>query len=718
MALQNLTSNLSFYGAKPEVNFFPDDNSGAKGFTSNMFPVGSSAKPSQFIGISGNTFTYPTKIFNRFNALNIQDNSYNTSYIPQPYIVRGMQRKNKSNDKPQYWGYGSKSGFDDGLIRGGAVTVGDRIVADVERITKFMASPKGLGWVVKQVGLGLTNPKVESIGGPLTRMTRIHTGVTSLLSVAGSPLGLHFTTHGIPFVNEVASYENVQKAKKLLWNVPLTGNRLISLKQELGIGTTTSLIPGVGQILNFIQTVQKDLGFKGEIIESLSGLGGPNSLYGIGATTIRRYYNTEDGKLNFSPDNDPTAYDKYNPFNRKFNSYYKGRTGYNSSVDKTGQDDGFDRLGFSDIKSLGNKDISTPGSDKSADISTSTSRKIDYVTAPIGDINSYLTLSYGKIPKNKKSYNDFRDLISPTTKKETSIVGNNPLSDGDSSYYAQYNLEARYGLGELGKVGADRTNPYDFIVSGSQYSQNNGDRKILVNTTSFRGDKITALDIGSGLGLKNGKNGLDYKEIYPVGSNDFIKFVFSDGTYGDNVMVFRATIKGLTDSFTPGWDKLTIIGRPDGAYLYESYERSISFTFTVAALSRAEMIPMWRKLNYLASYTMPNLIDSKNTFGKASGPMMRITIGDLFNATPGFLESLSYTIPDDATWDIAEDTDNVDSKQLPMLVEAACTFKIISDYRPQLMGRAYSLSTGGNQLDAAPGQWLTDSRDNPSNKTK
>ena len=231
MALQNLTSNLSFYGAKPEVNFFPDDNSGAKGFTSNMFPVGSSAKPSQFIGISGNTFTYPTKIFNRFNALNIQDNSYNTSYIPQPYIVRGMQRKNKSNDKPQYWGYGSKSGFDDGLIRGGAVTVGDRIVADVERITKFMASPKGLGWVVKQVGLGLTNPKVESIGGPLTRMTRIHTGVTSLLSVAGSPLGLHFTTHGIPFVNEVASYENVQKAKKLLWNVPLTGNRLISLKQ-------------------------------------------------------------------------------------------------------------------------------------------------------------------------------------------------------------------------------------------------------------------------------------------------------------------------------------------------------------------------------------------------------------------------------------------------------------------------------------------------------
>jgi hypothetical protein len=153
------------------------------------------------------------------------------------------------------------------------------------------------------------------------------------------------------------------------------------------------------------------------------------------------------------------------------------------------------------------------------------------------------------------------------------------------------------------------------------------------------------------------------------------------------------------------------MGRPDGAYIYTSYERSISFTFMVAATSRPEMIPMWRKLNYLSTYTMPDLTNSR-----PSGPFMRITIGDLFNATPGFIESLSYSIPDDATWDIAEDATANDKnpKQLPMLVEVSITFKIISDYRPKLLGRAYSLSEGGGASLSTMGNWLSDSSDQTS----
>ena len=88
---------------------------------------------------------------------------------------------------------------------------------------------------------------------------------------------------------------------------------------------------------------------------------------------------------------------------------------------------------------------------------------------------------------------------------------------------------------------------------------------------------------------------------------------------------------------------------------------------------------------------------------------MRITIGDMFQRTPGFIESLSYTIPDDATWDIADDAqDNKDAKQLPMVVEASVTFKIIADYRPQMMGRVYSLSPKGSKDKSLVGQWLSD----------
>ena len=96
----------------------------------------------------------------------------------------------------------------------------------------------------------------------------------------------------------------------------------------------------------------------------------------------------------------------------------------------------------------------------------------------------------------------------------------------------------------------------------------------------------------------------------------------------------------------------------------------------------------------------------------ASGPMMSITIGNLFQKTPGFLSSLNISIPDDATWDIAEDAaENNLAKQLPMMVDVNVSFTVISDYRPQLHGRAYSLSKGGANNKDVDGNWLFDSLD-------
>ena len=138
--------------------------------------------------------------------------------------------------------------------------------------------------------------------------------------------------------------------------------------------------------------------------------------------------------------------------------------------------------------------------------------------------------------------------------------------------------------------------------------------------------------------------------------------------------------------------------------MYTDFERTISFSFVVAALSRAEMIPMWRKLNYLSTYTMP---DFSKTKSKPAGPFMRLTIGSLYQRTPGFITSLTYTFPDDTTWDIADDANIVDAKQLPTVVEVSVSYTIVGDYRPQLMGRSYSLSPDGTR-QKVPGQWLGD----------
>jgi hypothetical protein len=719
----------------------------------------------------------PSAIDAEYARYDLQEESFNPTYMKQPFIVRSIGRR---------WGFRTSPGaFDDGLISGGMTTAVERSALDTARIAKWMASPKGLLWIVKQVGLGLTNPKVEAVGGPFTRQTRIHSGLASLLSVPTTAFGIHFTRHGIPFLNDSASYENVIKTKSLLFTVaPSNSNRLIGLKNELffdlpGIPKPSKFVEG---LITKVGPIRKAFGFSGAPILSLSGLAGPGSVYGIGLTTIKRHYNSRQ-----SPDyieaSESTS--KINPYGI-FSVYNAENTGYNSSAKSKGaatftspftpifgrftslakakkpnrptnynpynkefkdkESKGLaERKRYSDKQyagilrattnhdfdpnkdSLGNsyanvdaltksdsnlpydslstslanvtKDNLTPGAKNNGNgipdkyIETNTAKVTSYPNSPNNPINDYITLAYNKIPRmDGRTLNDFRNNINEANPNlsdiQKGIVGINP----NSQYYTTNDIQNKdgYGLGTPGKVGRNRSTPNIFIKKGNDFSIRGGSKTVLTSDSAFEGDMITALDIGGG-------------EPYPGSLKDFIKFFFEDGTQGTNIMAFRATLNGFTDSFSPGWDRIDIMGRPDGAYLYSSFERSVSFNFTVAATTRSEMIPMWRKLNYLSTYTMPDIINNQ----KPSGPMIRFTIGDLFYRTPGFLTSLSYTIPDDATWDIAEDSAEQVSKQLPMMMEVSVALTVIGDYRPQKMGRSYSLSPQGGTAEGV-GNWLGD----------
>ena len=671
-----------------------------------------------FLAATYNTNSPVDDVYKKFS---LQDEAYNPTYMKQPFVVRGIQRK--GNETPQYWGFGSRSGFDDGLIRGGVVTVADRVVSDTVRIAKFMASPKGLLWIVKQLGLGLTNPKVETVplAGPFGRQTRIHTGVTSLLSVAGSPFGLHFTRHGLPFANEISSYGRVQKAKSLTFNVlPTQSNRLLQLRNQLFTNIVTAAATRFGAP-----------------IPVLSGLAGPNSVYGIGLTNHRRYTDSEEGKQGTFVTGKKITTPLYRiVFKNKF-SVSKQYTSNLVNFASPSSTKSNDSSGFKDIDGveksslsikqeyLSNQDSSLSkivtrfnDDDTTKNQANPFNRKPDIprgipiessidtlnYNVPTGDIRNYATLAYSKIPKDKsdskdKLKGDFRNGLPDSAK---AFSGKKKAADQDQ--YDQRNLETKYGFGKLGEVGAVRTDPNKFLVSSTDFNKKPKNEKdqpqfVLINKPEFRGDKVTAINIASP-GYK--------KQVYAGNGQDLITFYFEDGEEGTNVMPFRCTMTGYSDSFTPGWDRIDIMGRPDGAYLYTTFERSVSFNFTVAALSRSEMIPMWRKLNYLSTYTMP---DFNNSATRPSGPFMRISIGSLFKNTPGFISSLTYTVPDDATWDIAEDAkDTPDAKQLPMIVDVAMSFTIVGDFRPQLKGRAYSLQ--GDR------DWLKDSVTKLGSKSK
>jgi hypothetical protein len=158
------------------------------------------------------------------------------------------------------------------------------IVRDTARVTKFLLSPKGLLFIGKQAAQQLMNPNTEGITGTASiGLTKIYDPISPIANTIGAPLGLRTDRHWPPVVRTpLSTYEGIQ-------NLPGKQNRLINLTNELILGKTTK----IGNILSKIQQVTDKLsGFKGSPIQTLSGLTGPASVGGLGATTIRRFEDT------------------------------------------------------------------------------------------------------------------------------------------------------------------------------------------------------------------------------------------------------------------------------------------------------------------------------------------------------------------------------------------------------------------------------------------
>lgn len=161
----------------------------------------------------------------------------------------------------------------------------------------------------------------------------------------------------------------------------------------------------------------------------------------------------------------------------------------------------------------------------------------------------------------------------------------------------------------------------------------------------------------------------DYKsEEY----RDLIDFRFEDiSSVGKNnpiILVFRSAIKNLSDKFTPSWSEKVYIGRPDKFYTYTGFTRDISFSMNVYCNSKDEIIPQWRKINRLAGMCYP-VAYSNNVSMKS--PILRLTIGDLYQGIYGFINSLTINVIDESFWGIDI------GYQLPMVISVDIGFTVI-----------------------------------------
>ena len=147
---------------------------------------------------------------------------------------------------------------------------------------------------------------------------------------------------------------------------------------------------------------------------------------------------------------------------------------------------------------------------------------------------------------------------------------------------------------------------------------------------------------------------------------DFIPVWFKK--YGTSKpTMFRALISGLTETVSPSWNTSKFVGNPYNFYSFDNIERSTSFNLKMYCNNPIELAVNWEKITKITQMTYPSVGAQY-----ANSPILQFRIGDIYNGKIGFIESLTYTIPDESNW---ETDGNVG--YLPKIIDIAITIKFI-----------------------------------------
>ena len=493
-------------------------------------------------------------------------------------------------------------------------TLFNRIAQDVKRIGNVLDPSKqpGAKILFTQSGLQLSNPKMtyDLPTDPLLYTTKIYNGgVNILASVATSPLGIHPKRHGLLPVNEYnTEYENYTKSNNLPL-YPQDTNRLIALRKDLLESTDNQ--PSLSKPLNFLNNVNevfKPHILRHEPIVRLSGLGGPNSTYGIGATIIHRFDQTFTlfNPVNYTATNQASnTIVLNNPINGDLNT--------NITIDK-------DKI-----------------TKKSTIVAFNTS---------LPQNKQYATLRYDQLSIDNNSEKDFVQRIITDQNVKANFI---PDLEKSKTTYSSFSRVGKMGLPDSNTTGTDRS---DFTK------------------VQDRSDIINITEIG---------------EELPTHTIDYIKFYFTD-IEGNNKINFRAIFpSGFTDSLSAGWNTTQILGKADPIHTYQSYNRTLSFDFKVVTNSREELLNNYKKINDLFSYLAPEYV----TNNRMIAPLMRLTIGDYFIDTPGYITSIAPSI-NDSPWEINLEGDLL---QLPHHMDINVSYTIIGNKKPELHGSILDASS-------------------------
>ena len=567
---------------------------------------------------------------------------------PEPFLKQQLPGLNTSQGSGVFDVIDDVS---DSFVRGGLITAGKRALKDTERIGRFLISGNGLAFIAKNVGMQRMNPRLQEGAGRLGRNRVYNLGVNTLAQVATSFTGLHVNRAGLLPVGK-ANYRVEQG-----YRVDTNNNTKYEFNVRGGPAGTES---GGGQGAGLLglggtgNVTDKTDVFKGNRLASLYNKlvnpakyttraskigvgsggnpelyefgGGPHSVYGIGKTRLKRY--------NFT--NRDTALILDNLEKNPSQGYQTSR-----------------HLG-----SIGGR-------------------------AP-GVLNDLIDF---RKPKGK-AHTDYEKKQGPNNPKLLRDIYGHPKLVMEKNVTS---LQASFGEGDINKFPNIPTNK-DGTISISQRGSEGGiadDAGYKPTQFYWVGDAINRMPIIRSAPYD--AYSIQKTEAHK-GIKDYIKFMIeavnADDPEETDTMVFRAYLESLDDDYAANWNEFRYNGRSEPFYTYGNFKRSVNFSFKIAAQSRADLKPLYVKLNYLLTQTAG---DYKKT--RLRGNWNRVTIGDYLDRVPGVFTNIKVAWSKEYPWEIkyfnyvdeSSGDMNIDGdvKQLPHMLDVSCTFQPVHDFIPR-----------------------------------
>lgn len=593
----------------------------------------------------------------KFRSLKYGSDRLNGGSSNQPYIQTPIPDKSPGTGGPDF------------LLRGGTLLPG-RVANDVSRLTQMFVDTRSLNGILfttKQEILSLTNVDINAGKGPLNSLlsinSKIYNPLTTVAQAAIVAEGGHIAKQGLIPIDIAQSLFGFIAGKD--------NSRLTNLYNQHIIQ------PSVGNIL-------------------YSYGGGPGSTLGIGVTNIKlaidrtglnnnNSFSTLSGFLskytNFKTLalNDPQVNDSQTIFGSTVGEFRKNDQKY-----RTGVITQYNTITNNDYSSYFDSTFNVNGQ---AILSSIIPKPGDTLK-----ITSPSSLTYEQTLNNQQSTD--KGSISPDFRVQVSK--NNPLYSNSLNYTTK-------GIDKRINFRSDKPDPKYFVDYAAPVTEKDAY------------DKLNALEIY--------RSSTPIKETAEI--NDLVKFriavIDNDDPTSSTYIHFRAYIDSFSDSYGAQWDSIKYVGRGEKFYRYNEFNREISLSWTIAALSKAELAPMYRKLNYLASSLAPHYskrVDNKNIGGYMSGNLVKLTIGGYLYEQPGIITSLTYDVPSESPWEIGIGTDNTGVtgslgfnqdptvKELPHIIKVTdVRFIPIHTFTPQLFNGDYgkqserfiALSNGGGE---------------------